>query len=229
MLVWAQRTVSVLTTRALVYGGLFVGVVMLHLGLSAALREHGWNSGLALTASGGAVLGLVLVLFNVLERVREWRAGRREMQRVRQRLPGGPMCVVWRAPEKTVDEDDDAMPWQVIGPLRARYPKLARRLGVEGVAIAEFEISTEGKAKNIHCVDAWPSDVFYEAAREALEHVRFEPKHDVHVRFGASYRIPFVFRISGAAKVNERGRRARKLRPSLQAAQQAVEKLRRVG
>ncbi|UPT62305.1 MAG: hypothetical protein M0D54_18375 [Hyphomonadaceae bacterium JAD_PAG50586_4] len=88
MLVWAQRTVSVLTTRALVYGGLFVFVVVLHLALSAALREHGWNSGLALTASGGAVLGLVLVLFNLLERVREWRSGRREMERVRQRLPG---------------------------------------------------------------------------------------------------------------------------------------------
>lgn len=229
MLVWAQRTVSVLTTRALVYGGLFVGVVVLHLGLSAALREHGWNSGLALTASGGAVLGLVLVLFNLLERVRDWRAGRREMERVRQRLPGGPMCVVWRAPETTVDEDDDAMPWEVMGPLRARYPKLARRLGVEGVAIAEFEIGTDGRAKNIHCVEAWPSDVFYDSAREALEHARFQPKFDVHVRYGASYRIPFVFRISGAAKVKERGRRARKLRPSLHAAQQAVEKLRRAG
>ncbi|UPT62304.1 MAG: energy transducer TonB [Hyphomonadaceae bacterium JAD_PAG50586_4] len=137
--------------------------------------------------------------------------------------------MVWRAPETTVAEDDESMPWEVIGPLRARYPKLARRLGVEGVAIAEFEVTTDGRAKNIACVDAWPSDVFYDAAREALEHVRFQPKFDVHVRFGASYRIPFVFRISGAAKLKEQGRRARKLRPSLHAAQQAVEKLRRTG
>jgi hypothetical protein len=54
-----------------------------------------------------------------------------------------------------------------------------------------------------------PQTCFYDAAREALEHVRFQPKYDVHVRFGASYRIPFVFRIDGAAKLKDRGRRAR--------------------
>jgi len=230
MLVWAKRTVSVLTTRALVYGGLFIFVVLMHLALTGALREQGLNGGLSLFVSGAAVLGFVLVMFNLLERLREWRANRREMERVRQRLPGGPICVVWRAPETVAaDDDDDAMPWDVIGPLKARYPKLARRLGVEGVAIAAFEVSADGRAKNIHCVDAWPSDIFYEAAREALQHARFQPKYDVHVRYGASYRMPFVFRIDGAAKLKDRGRHARKLRPSLEAAAQAVEKLRRTG
>lgn len=229
MLVRATRTVSALTMRVLVYGALFIFVVVLHLALTSALREQGVNGGVSLFVSGAAVLGLVLVLFNLLERAREWRASRREMQRVRQRLPGGPICVIWRAPDNAADADDAAMPWDVVGPLKARYPKLARSLGVEGLAIAAFEVSAEGRAKNIHCVDAWPSDVFYEAAREALEHARFAPKHDVHVRFGASYRIPFVFRISGAANLKDRGRRARTLRPSLEAAAQAVEKLRRTG
>jgi hypothetical protein len=38
--------------------------------------------------------------------------------------------------------------------------------------------------------------------------------------------MPFVFRISGAAKVKQAWRRARQLRPTLQAAADAVEKLR---
>jgi TonB family protein len=158
------------------------------------------------------------------EKLAAWR----EVRRMRQRLPSGPCCVVWRQTDSAgPGEEDDSMPWDVIGPLRARYPRLARRLGIEGVAIAEFEVNAEGKAKNINCVDAWPSDVFYEAAREALTHVRFEPKPDVHPRFGQSFRMPFVFRINGAARLKEAGRRARRLRPRLQAAQEAVDKMRR--
>jgi hypothetical protein len=69
--------------------------------------------------------------------------------------------------------------------------------------------------------------VFYEAAREAMLRVRFQPRGDIHPRFGASYRMPFVFRIAGAAKLRERGHRAKPLRPTLDAAADAVEKLRR--
>lgn len=225
MLVSATRTVSALTLRALFYGALFLVVVIVHVGLTAALRQQGWNGGASLFVSGAAVLGIVLVLVNLADWMREKRAARRELLRMRQGLPSGPCCVVWRANEN--DESDDAMPWDVVGPLRARYPQLAHRLGVEGVAIAEFEVSAEGGAKNVHCVYAWPSDVFYEAAREALAHARFQLKPDTHVRYGTSYRMPFVFRIAGAARLKEAGRRARKLRPALLAAQQVVENLRR--
>jgi TonB family protein len=121
------------------------------------------------------------------------------------------------------------MPWQLTGPLRARYPKLARRLGVEGVAVVEFEVGAGGVVKSAHCVYAWPSDIFFDAAREALVRVKFEPKPDTHVRFGASYRMPFVFRISGASKLADQGVRAKQLRPALNAAQAAVEKMRRTG
>jgi TonB family protein len=225
MLVSATRTVSALTLRALFYGALFLLVVIVHVALTAALRQQGWNGGASLFASGAVVLAVVLVLVNIADWLREKRASQREIQRMRQGLPSGPCCIVWRNVE--TEESEDVMPWDVVGPLRARYPKLARRLGVEGVAVATFEVSAEGAAKNIHCAYAWPSDVFFEAAREALEHTRFEPKPDTHVRFGASYSMPFVFRISGAAHLNEGGRRARKLRPALRAAQQAVENLRR--
>lgn len=228
MLISATRTVSTLTMRALFYGALFVAVVLVHLSLTGALRAQGWGGSASLLTSGAAVLAFVLIAVNVAEWVRERMAAHREMQRVKQRLPSGPCCVVWKNIEPA-QESEDSMPWEVVGPLRARYPKLARRLGVEGVAVAEFEVGAGGVVKNVHCVYAWPSDVFFDAAREAMLAAKFQPKADQHVRFGSSYRMPFVFRIAGASKLRESGRRARKLRPALYAAQQAVEKLRNTG
>lgn len=229
MLVWATRNASFLMVRIFVLTTLFCVVVVLHLAVTGALRKMGLEGGLALLVSGAAVLTLVLTLLSMRDWLYEGHAARTEVRRMKQGLPSGPCCVVWRTAdaETAPGDDDDSMDWDVIGPLRARYPKLARRLGIEGVAIAEFEVSAEGRAKNIHCVDAWPSDVFYEAAREALQHARFELKPNIHARFGQSYRMPFVFRISGAARLKEAGRRARRLRPRLQAAQQAVENIRR--
>jgi TonB family protein len=235
MLIRATRTLSTWTLRALFYAALFTIVVLSHLAITAILLAQGWSNGMALLIAGAFVLVFVIVVFSVGEWLREQLRARREMQRLKQRLPSGPCCVVWRAPEqqqKTVrdlieaEDDHSDMPWDVVGPLRARYPKLARRLGIEGIAIAEFEVGTDGRAKNIHCADAWPSDVFFEAAREALQHARFQPKGDIHVRFGASYKMPFVFRIAGASKARDAGRRARPLSPALAAAQQAVENLR---
>jgi TonB family protein len=232
MLIRTTRTLSTWALRALFYAALFGVVVIAHLGISGALRAQGWDSSTSLLVAGVAVLALVILLTNVAEWIRDRLRERREMQRVQQRLPSGPCCVIWRAPEEKsvrqlIEEEGDHpdMPWDVAGPLRARYPRLARRLGIEGIAIAEFEVGADGRAKNINCVDAWPSDVFYDAAREALEHARFQPK-DVHVRYGASYKMPFVFRISGASKARDSGRRAQTLRPTLVAAQQAVEKIR---
>ncbi|MGQ0531099.1 MAG: energy transducer TonB [Caulobacteraceae bacterium] len=232
MLVRTTRTISTLTLRALFYAALFGIVVVAHLGISGVLRAQGWGSNVSLLVAGAMVLVFVVLASNAAEWLRDRLHERREKLRAAQRLPSGPCCVVWRAPEaptvrELLDEDDDYsdMPWDVVGPLRARYPRLARRLGVEGVAVAEFEVGADGRAKNISCVDVWPSDVFFDAAREALQHARFEPK-DVHVRFGASYKMPFVFRIAGASKARDAGRRARNLNPALHAAQQAVQKLR---
>lgn len=225
MLVRVTRTASALTARGLFYVALFLAVVIVHLALTGALRAEGWGASASLTASGAVVLGFVLIVINLADWLRDRLAERRELQRVTQRLPAGPCCVVWRSGEAR-DDADDGMPWEPVGPLRARYPGLARRLGVEGVAIVDFEIGSDGRAKSINCVDAWPSDVFYESAREALVIARFKPKRDEHMRFGASYKMPFVFRIAGASKLKDRGRRARTLRPTLHAAQQAMENLR---
>lgn len=225
MLVRTTRTISAFTLRALFYGALFLFVVVVHMALTGALRQLGWGGGVSLFVSGVVVLGLVLALVNLADWMRERRNAAREIQRMRQGLPGGPCCVVWRSAEG--GHRDDAMPWRLAAPLRARYPGLARRLGVEGVAVAEFEVGSDGRAKNVHCVYAWPSDVFYEAAREAIAHARFQPKPDVHVRYGASYRMPFVFRIAGAARLDESGVRARTLSPVAHEARRWAERLRR--
>jgi TonB family protein len=221
MLIRATRTLSALTLRVVFYGWLFVTVVVAHLALTAALRELGWNGGASLLVSGAVVLAFVLFSLFFVDWVRARRAAAREAERLRQGLPEGPCCVVWQGGA----EAEADMPWEVAGPLRARYPALARRLGVEGVAVVEFEINAEGAAKNIHCAYAWPSRVFFDAAREALLRAKFEPKPETHVRFGATFRVPFVFRIAGAADIQEPGRRASRLSPHADAARQLVDKL----
>lgn len=222
MLVRATRTLSAWIMRGLFYAALFFIVVIVHIALTSALRDHGWNGGASLFASGGAVLGVVLALVNLSDWLRRRAAEMRELRRVRMRLPSGPCCVIWQSggPE---DQAAAAMPWRLTGPMRARYPELARRLGIEGYAVAEFEIAAGGKPKNIYCVDAWPSDVFFEAAREALTYARFEPRGDEHVRFGATYRMPFVFRINGGSRLKDKGQLARPLRPLLQRVGRLVE------
>lgn len=224
MLVRATRTASALLLRLLFYAALFVVVVVVHMAITSSLKKIGWNGGFSLFASGAVTLAIVLGGYQLGEWLRKWRAAMRNKARRRQKLTDGACCVLWRPEEHNLGPE---MPWEVIGHMQARYPKLARQLGVEGYAIAEFEIGAGGVAKNIHVVDAWPSDVFFESAREALLHARFEPKGDFHVRFGASYRMPFVFRIIGAAKLRDKGRRARTLRPTLLAAGKAVDRIRR--
>lgn len=212
MLIQTTRTVSKLTLRGLFYLALFIAVVFAHLALTGALRAQGVSGGLALFISGAAVLGFVLLSLAIADRGSAFLASWRERRRIAQGLPDGACCVVWENAEPVV-EDDNAMPWEIAGPLRARYPALARRMGVEGVAVAEFEVGSNGRAKNVHIVSAWPSDVFFDAAREALLRARFTPK-DVHPRFGVSYKMPFVFRISGASKRADRGRHAAPRNPT---------------
>ena len=223
MLVRATRTLSTWVLRALFYAALFLVVVIVQVALTTALRQHGWHGGLSLLVSGAVVLALVLGSVQGGDWLRRWLDQRRELQRFRLKLPAGPMCLLWRpAPDA---QGGASMPWELIGPMRARYPRLPRRLQIEGYAIAEFEVNADGRAKNIHLVDAWPSDIFFAAAKEALEHARFQPGLDEHVRYGASYRMPFVFRLNGQTLLPEKGERAKTLRPVLHAAQRLLEQL----
>jgi TonB family protein len=103
----------------------------------------------------------------------------------------------------------DDIPWDVEGQLRLAYPDVAQRPKIEGVAIVEFQVDPEGRAKNIHCVDVWPAAVFYDAAVDALRAARFKPASARGPRFGPSYRVPFVFRIRGASRRRDTGQRVR--------------------
>lgn len=204
MFVWATRTLWAMALRAAFFAGLFVVVIVMQVALVTALRAGGWSPPAAIAASGSAVLAIVLGVHYGL-RFRAARAARAlDRERERLGLPHGPCCVVWRG------EAGDDIPWDVEGQLHAEYPPVAERLKIEGFAVVDFEVGHDGRAKNLHCVDYWPAPVFYQAAADALRAASFTSSDPNGPRFGPSYRIPFVFRIRGASKLNDRGRKARK-------------------
>jgi TonB family protein len=204
MLISATQRVTHYLGAAVFLFVVFVVVIVLQGAVHGALRNAGVPGGLSLLISGAAVFGGVVGGFALF---RAWLAldrRRAEAERDRLGLPDGPCCIVWRG------EDGAEMPWSLAHPIRVHFPKIARRFGVEGVAVVEFDIAPEGQVKNIHCIDAWPSDIFFDAAKGALKDVRFVARPGERPRFGPSYRMPFVFRIQGAARVTDRGRRARR-------------------
>lgn len=203
MIVRATRTSSLWTLRALCYATLFLVLTLTCLALTATFVMRGWSNALALIVTGVIAVALFGIGHIAAESVRRRWQGHLDRERQAHRLPNGACCVVWREEEKTVrqllEEEEESgavgMPWAPITPLRPRYPRLARRLGIEGIVVAEFEIGADGRAKMIACADVWPSDIFFEAARDALQRARFQPRGDVHVRYGVSYTMPFVFRL----------------------------------
>ncbi|MEJ0023249.1 MAG: energy transducer TonB [Alphaproteobacteria bacterium] len=96
------------------------------------------------------------------------QAEKLERERLAAGMPEAPCCVVWRG--KAGESD---FPWELEGDVRAAYPPLAQKLGVEGFAVVDFEVGADGAAKNLHCADYWPSRLFYDSAAEALRAARF--------------------------------------------------------
>lgn len=190
MLVTATRTLWALTLRAVFYGLLFLVVVVVHLAITGALRQQGLGGAFALTVSGAVVLGVVLLSLAAAELLKEREAAAWEAARAKQGLPEGPCCVLgeW-------SDDEEAMQWAPVAPLTPTYPKVAQRFGIEGVAVLDFEVSAEGRAKAIQRVDSWPTEGFFKAARRALREAQFEPKPDIHARYGEVFRMSFVFRL----------------------------------
>lgn len=197
------RRVSALAARTIFLSGLFVAVVLAQVAVTTAFMHVGLGGGAALLASGAVICAVVAAVVVTLNRRLRTRVATLESERVRLGLPDGPCCVVWRG------GSDVAMPWTLASPIEARFPAVAKSLGVEGMAMVEFEIGADGVPKAIHCVDVWPAPVFYEAAAAALAAARFTPIPGAAPRFGASYQVPFVFRIRGAAAVQDRGERAK--------------------
>lgn len=182
----------------------FIGVILIQGGVHGALRNAGVGGGTALLISGAATFGTVVGGFALFRLWTAFDLKRAENERDRLGLPSGPTCIVWQG------EEGAQMPWSLDHPVRVHFPKIARRFGIEGVAVVEFDIAPEGQVKNIHCIDAWPADIFYDAAHAALKDARFVVRPGEVPRFGPSYRMPFVFRIQGAARVKNLGRIARR-------------------
>lgn len=216
MQVSAARTVSAFTARALFLAGLFLFVIILQGALVASLRGLGVNGGPALLISGAVILPAVLIVASIARWISARTSAKLEAARADAALPHGACCVIWREPGGAAAE----FPWELQGDVQAAYPKLARRLGIEGYAVVDFEVGADGAAKNLHLVDVWPAPMFYDAATEALRQARFALRPGSAPRFGPSYRIPFVFRIRGAAKVRDKGRSA--LSPAVHAAKRGA-------
>jgi TonB family protein len=209
----ATKAISSFARTALFLAGLFIFVILTQIAVVAALRGLGVDGGPALLISGGVVLAIVFGATAWMRASARAQADKLERERVAAGMPDAPCCVVWRG---KVGESD--FPWELEGDVRAAYPTLAQKLGVEGFAVVDFEVGADGAAKNLHCADYWPSRLFYEAAAEALRAARFRLRPGAGARFGPSYRIPFVFRIRGAARVRDKGHTA--LGPLFYAAKQ---------
>jgi TonB family protein len=206
MQISATRRALNLTVAVITLAFVFVLVIVLQGAVMGALRNAGMQGGLALLVSGVAAFVIVVGAFALWNGWLALDRARAEDERDRLQLPVGPCCVVWRGGEEA------EMPWALTTPLHAQFPPIARRFGIEGIAIVDFDITPEGRVKNIHCIDVWPSPIFYASAKAALKDARFAVRPGASPRFGPSYRMPFVFRIQGSARVTDRGRRARRPR-----------------
>ncbi|HWA21081.1 MAG TPA: energy transducer TonB [Caulobacterales bacterium] len=213
MQVAATRAISSFARTGLFLAGLFLFVIVTQIAVVAALRGLNVSGGLSLLISGGVVLAIVFGATAWMRASARATAARLESERVAAGMPEAPCCVIWRARPGEAD-----FPWELEGDVRAAYPPLAQRLGVEGFAVVDFEVGADGAAKNLHCIDYWPSRLFYDSAAEALRAARFRLRPGAGARFGPSYRIPFVFRIRGAARVRDKGHTA--LGPVFYAAKQ---------
>jgi TonB family protein len=204
MRVSATRLVTTYALAGVFFVALFVGVVILQGAVNAGLRAAGLGPSAALTASGAIIFAGVMGVTGLANAGVAMARARLRAKARGLNLPEYPTCVIWRG------GDEAEMPWVLVTPIEVHFPKIARQLGVEGVAVVDFEIGADGKAKNLHCIDVWPARLFYDSAASALRATEFALRNEARPRAGVTYRMPFVFRINGHARVTDRGRKARK-------------------
>lgn len=201
MRVSATRTISAYALGAAFLTCLFLVVVLAQIAVVSALRGAGLGGGAALSIAGAVVFAAVMALNHGVRTLRRRALLAREAARAAHALPDGPCCVIWRG------RGEAEFPFELEGDVSVIYPGVARRLGIEGVAVVDFEIGADGAPKNLHPVDSWPTPLFYEAAAAGLREARFRPRDPSKAWRGPSYRMPFVFRLRGAARVRDTGRR----------------------
>lgn len=71
-----------------------------------------------------------------------------------------------------------------------KYPKNAVRKGIEGYTKIEFDLSAAGEPVNIQVIEAYPSDIFNNAAVAAFSGWRYKAKasvcHSIQLDFNMS-------------------------------------------
>ena len=84
-----------------------------------------------------------------------------------------PPVVKEKGPEIRVPDDGDVVPLVRVQPI---YPQIALRNGIEGYVIMAFDITREGRVKNMTVVEAQPQGIFESAATKALSQFRYKQR-----------------------------------------------------
>ncbi|MBT3361045.1 MAG: TonB family protein [Rhodospirillales bacterium] len=76
-----------------------------------------------------------------------------------------------------------------------RYPKIARRRGLEGRVIVRVVVGVDGKARSLRIASSSAHRMLDEAALKALQKWRFEPARRAGIPVEAPVEIPIAFRL----------------------------------
>jgi len=84
---------------------------------------------------------------------------------------------------------------QPISPIRAAYPPLARKAGVEGTVVVEASINRDGYVDNAKIHEGIPYYGFNEVAVKAVSSARFKPAKVGSKSVDAKVKIPVTFKL----------------------------------
>lgn len=73
----------------------------------------------------------------------------------------------------TAPADTGAVPVVRVQPI---YPQHARRRGIEGWVVVQFDVDESGKVVNVKVLDAKPKGVFDSAAKQTIRRWKYKPK-----------------------------------------------------
>jgi len=72
-----------------------------------------------------------------------------------------------------ISRSRDVIPMRFVTP---DYPAGAREQGIEGFAVVEFAVTVDGTVEGVRVVESSPAGVFEEAALNAAQRLRYEPR-----------------------------------------------------
>ncbi|HEX5055636.1 MAG TPA: energy transducer TonB [Gammaproteobacteria bacterium] len=73
------------------------------------------------------------------------------------------------------DQEIDKTSCRPINRVVPEYPRDAKDQGIEGYAVVEFLLNSQGRPKDVRVVESMPPDVFSKAAKAAVSHNKYTP------------------------------------------------------